>query len=163
MSATMFTSKSATMSATMAATATNIFEEIWMNEKYINVKCINLKSIKYISSFRGSCQRPWTRGLLPSSCHRGVRKYQQHHKSDNDERKPSLCQKMLLESSKEEMCVNRHRETLPVLGCNIFSDQNLSQNFQNRLDSRGLGDPVFSDNVNNSVIIWCVFSCNNKQ
>ena len=32
-------------------------------------------------------------------------------------------------------------------------DQNLSQNFQNRLDSRGLGDPVFSDNVNNSVII----------
>ena len=79
--------------------------------------------------------------------------HQQHHKSDNDERKPSLCQKMLLESSKEEMCVNRHRETLPVLGCNIFSGHNLSQNFQNRLDSRGLGDPVFSDNVNNSAIV----------
>ena len=87
-----------------------------------------------------------------------MRKYhQQHHKSDNDERKPSLCQKMLLESTKEEMCVNRHRQTLPVLGCNIFCNcncnQNLSQNFQNRLDSRGLGDPVFSDNVNNSAIV----------
>ena len=90
-----------------------------------------------------------------------MRKYhQQHHKSDSGERKPSLCQKMLLEPTKEEMCVNRHPQTLPVLGCNIFcnsdqnfSDQNLSQNFQNRLDSRGLGDPVFSDNVNNSVII----------
>ena len=38
-----------------------------MNEKYINVKCINLKSIKYISSFRGSCQRPEDYFLAPNA------------------------------------------------------------------------------------------------
>ena len=79
--------------------------------------------------------------------------YQQHHKSDNDDH---LFVRKCYWNPRKRRCVSiATSRRCRCLGCNIFcnSEQNLSQNFQNRLDSRGLGDPVFSDNVNNSVII----------